>query len=326
MLKYIIIFFSVFLSHTLFTSAQEFDEKESDRLTKFQGKPIIVSQRVLSAVQKAQKLTLDQAEQALQLFVDAGNKRNNSNTDSIVIDSMIAKYHVDLKQDEEAIIALERLLSKDQKPRNMEIGAYNSLAVLYHNTGDYLNSIKNLHRWQIYTPADFHQLHYMLSDNYQNLGDLENAYKAYLKATKTYQLYLEDGPDLGEDLKIRNYEKMVSNLKTVFSNGIPESYPSASKIDVPAPEDEFWMIKFNPKFPTAALRKGRTGSAKVKYDIKSNGRVDNFEVLEVSNSLFKRAARSHARRMIYVRYENSDKEYIARDVIYDLNFIFKRKR
>lgn len=326
MLKLILPIFLIIFIIPIAVSAQVYDAKESSRLKKFQGKPILVGGKLLRAVQSTSKNTIEQADQSLEVFLELSKNKNLSNTDQIVIKNMIAKYYSDLGDEENTIKFLEELLSYSKKPRAMELGAYLSLAVHYHNVGEYLLSIKNLNRWLIYSPVALHQLQYMLADNYLKLGDIRTAYDTYLSAKKTHENYLVGGPDFGEDMNIANYSKMIENLEGEFTQ-----VPSFENIDdfdpeqIPQPGSDFWEIKFDPKFPTAALRKGRTGSAKIKFDIKGNGKLDNIEVLEASRSLFKKPALSHTRRMIFIRYKNTNDEFIARNVIYDLDFVFKKK-
>ncbi|MBT5186393.1 MAG: hypothetical protein HOM01_06275 [Kordiimonadaceae bacterium] len=221
MLQRIFILFTIFINISNSAFGQEFDVKESSRLTKFEGKPILVSLKVLRAVQKTNEYTTEQAAESLSIFEKISKNKNLSRTDKAVVDNMMAGFNIELGEDAKAITLLEEMLLKPRKPRKMELSGYNALAILYHNQGNFIKSIKNLNRWYIYEPTYFHQLEYMLSDNYLQLGDMENAYKTYLNAKKIYDGYITEGPDLGKDMKIFEYDELVENLNDIFSNGLP---------------------------------------------------------------------------------------------------------
>ena len=79
MLQRIFILFTIFINISNSAFGQEFDVKESSRLTKFEGKPILVSLKVLRAVQKTNEYTTEQAAESLSIFEKISkNKRRLS--------------------------------------------------------------------------------------------------------------------------------------------------------------------------------------------------------------------------------------------------------
>jgi len=223
---------------------------------------------------------------------------------------------------ETAIFAIETTLySHERKFAFGYLSSILSLSVIHHNQGNYLDSIK-YNRW---LPTAHHQLYYMRADNYLKIGDYKNAYKSYVIATEFYEEYLKYGPDINDEMGIRNYKELVSNLINLFEGVEENDLPSDDiNIPVPDPTDEFWLVTTKPKFPRAALRRARTGYVTMKYDVNGKGRPVNIEVVERSRSIFIKSANSFMSRMYYIQYSQSDEEIIAKDLTYRIDFKFEK--
>ncbi len=322
MLKYMPILVLVMV-WPLMASTQEFNSDELKRLESKEKEVIVVSQKSINVIQKVNKLDPDQAAEGLAIMLEHG-KNNLDKNDQVLVAMLTGGFHLRLGNQNEALEQFKFLLAHERVTKDIEISALISTAIAYHNKKEYLNAIRYINHWLVYNAAQPHHVGFMLANSYLEIGDTENAYRSYLKAKDTYDKYLSGGPDFEENVEILDFYNIIEKLNDKFEGLEPQDVPKSNiTIDIPPPGDAFWAIEFNPKYPTAALRRTRTGHAIMKFDLKGNGKIENVEILETSNSLFKRAANSHARKMIFLRYAPTDEEVIARDVIYKLNFVYQ---
>ena len=303
--------------------AQEFNSDELKRLERKEKKVVYVSQKSISAIQKVNAMGKERVQEALDIIL-ALREKNLDKNDQVLTATLIGNYHLQIGNNDAALEEFLFLLNHERVTKSMELGAVISLSIIYYNKKEYLNSIRYANLWSIYNVTKMHQTSYMLAANYLAIGDYENSFKTYVAAKEIHDKFLEDGPDFSEPIGITGYDEMVKRLDAQFGS-LSSSQVSENNItiDIPPPGDAYWLIKFNPKFPSAALRRGRTGQATMKFDIDSKGKLHNVEIIDTSNSIFKRSAKSHSRKMVYIRYAQSSEEFIAQDVVYTLEFIYE---
>jgi len=225
-----------------------------------------------------------------------------------------------------AIEAIEKFLEIKRQPTTYKLASVITLAIITHNNGDYLKSIKYTNWWRSYTGARSHQLYYMMADNYLKLGDVKNAVVSFKTAQELQENYLQNGPDMRDHFGIEEYEEKVSMLNEELVNIDETSITIENTTEiVPEVSDIFWVAKLTPKFPRAALSKGRTGFVTLNFDLDYLGNPINITVSDRSNSLFIKPAMTFSEDLKYIKYAPPlNQENIATDVTYTVEFEFDK--
>jgi tetratricopeptide (TPR) repeat protein len=314
-------FITFILAHGPYSASAQSSLNETESQINISADEILKSTSMVKIFQKIYDKDAPQIQVPISAIIDL---RTPSIDPKLLgpIYSAMESFNAIFANPETAIFAIETTLySYERKFLAASVSSVLSLAVIHHNQGNYLNSIK-YNNWY---SGNHHQLFYMLADNYVQIGDYKNAYRSYVRAKELYEDYLLFGPDINDEMGIQNYKYLVSNLNKLFDRIGENELPSNNiNIVIPDPTDEFWLVTSKPSFPRAALRKGRTGYAIMKYDVNGKGVPINIEVIERSNSLFIKPANSFMSRMVYIQYSQNDEEIIAKGITYRIDFEFDK--